>query len=263
MNLFSTMAMVFDFAPFCVFAGKSYLSLKKLQEMDDYNNLSIRNWAVEDRPREKMMTKGIQSLSDAELIALLIGSGTRRVTAVELARQVLNRAGNNLDRLGKFAVSDLRKLKGIGQARAISIVAALELGRRRKLADTPETDKITGSADAFNLMHPLIADLPHEEFWILILNRSNRVIEKRRISQGGITGTVTDIRMILKMAIESLGTSLILCHNHPSGNLQPSDADTAITRRLKESASLMDIALLDHIIIAGKNYFSFADESLI
>jgi DNA repair protein RadC len=231
--------------------------------MDEYANLSIRNWAVEDRPREKMLAKGIQSLSDSELIALLIGSGTRKISAVELARQVLNKAGNNLDKLGKFSISDLKKLKGIGQARAISIVAALELGRRRKLSDSPETNKINGSAEVFNLMHPVLSDLSHEEFWVLILNRSNRVIEKRRISQGGITGTVTDIRMILKMAIENLATSLILCHNHPSGNLQPSDADISITRRLKESASLMDITLLDHIIVAGKNYFSFADENLI
>jgi len=231
--------------------------------MDEYTNLSIRNWAVEDRPREKMMTKGIQSLSDSELIALLIGSGTRKVSAVELARQILNRAGNNLDKLGKFSISDLKKLKGIGQARATSIVAALELGRRRKTTDTPESSKITGSADVFNLMYPVLSDLSHEEFWVLILNRSNRVIESRRISQGGITGTVTDIRMILKMALEDLATSLILCHNHPSGNLQPSEADISVTHRLKEAASLMDITLLDHIIVADKKYFSFADDNLI
>jgi DNA repair protein RadC len=231
--------------------------------MDEYTNLSIRDWAVEDRPREKLIAKGLHSLSDSELIALLIGSGTRKISAVELARQIMNRAENNLDKLAKFSVSDLRKLKGIGLARAISIVAALELGRRRKLADSPVPDKITGSADVFNLMYPLLSDLFHEEFWILIMNRSNKIIEKRRISQGGITGTVTDIRMILKMAIENLATSLILCHNHPSGNLQPSDADITITRRLKESATLMDIALLDHIIVAGKGYYSFADENLI
>lgn len=231
--------------------------------MEEYANLSIKNWAVEDRPREKMLTRGLQSLSDSELIALLIGSGTRKVSAVELARQVLHQAGNNLDKLGKCSVSDLKKLKGIGQARAVTIVAALELGRRRKLTDPPENGKISGSAGVFDLMFPLLSDLSHEEFWILLLNRSNRVIEKRRISQGGITGTVTDIRMILKMALDSLSTSLILCHNHPSGNLQPSDADVSITRRLKESASLMDITLLDHLIVAGKNYFSFADENIL
>jgi DNA repair protein RadC len=210
-----------------------------------------------------MLAKGIQSLSDSELIALLIGSGTRKITAVELARQILNRTGNNLDILGKYSVSDLKKHKGIGQARAITIVAALELGRRRKQADSPDREKITGSADVFNMMHPILSDLSHEEFWILILNRSNRVIDKTKISQGGITGTVTDIRIILKTAIENLATSLILCHNHPSGNLQPSDADISITRRLKESATLMDISLLDHLIIAGKGYFSFADENII
>lgn len=234
-----------------------------LQEMDEYARISIRNWSVEDRPREKMMSKGIQSLSDSELIALLIGSGTREVSAVELARQILNKADNSLDKLGKLSVADLKKLKGIGQARAISIAAALELGRRRTLSESPEACKISGSADVFNMMQSLLADLPHEEFWILILNRSNRVVDKRRISQGGISGTVTDIRMILKMTLEQLGTSLILCHNHPSGNLQPSDADLAITRRLKESAALMDITVLDHIIIAGRKYFSFADDSLI
>ncbi|MBN2813805.1 MAG: DNA repair protein RadC [Bacteroidales bacterium] len=231
--------------------------------MEVYKNLSIRNWALEDRPREKLMAGGTQQLSNAELIALLIGSGTREISAVELARQVLHLANNNLDKLGKYSVSDLTKLKGIGQAKAISIVAALELGRRRKLEDTPDLHKITGSAEVFNLMFPLLGDLTYEEFWVLLLNRSNKVTEKRKISQGGITGTVTDIRLILKMAIDSLSTSLILCHNHPSGNLQPSEADINITRRLKEASSLMDIAVLDHVIIAGRSYYSFADEGII
>jgi DNA repair protein RadC len=231
--------------------------------MEEYKSLSIRNWAVEDRPREKLMAGGTQSLSDAELIALLIGSGTRSISAVDLARQILHMAGNSLDKLGKYSVTDLKKLKGIGQARAVSIVAALELGRRRTAEDLPDIFKITGSADAFRLMHPVLCDLPHEEFWVLFLNRSNKVISKSKISQGGITGTVTDIRLILKTALDQLATSIILCHNHPSGNLQPSDADVSITRRLKESATLMDISLLDHLIIAGRNYFSFADENRI
>jgi DNA repair protein RadC len=231
--------------------------------MEDYKKLSIRNWAVEDRPREKMLARGIQSLSDAELIALLIGSGTRKFSAVDLARQIMNMAGNNLDKLGKYSVTELKKLKGIGQARAISIVAALELGRRRKLADAPACAKINGSSDAYSLMFPVLGDLVHEEFWVLFLNRSNKVIEKQKISQGGITGTVTDIRLILKTAIDNLAISMILCHNHPSGNLQPSDADISITRRLKEASSMMDISLLDHLIIAGKSYYSFADENLI
>lgn len=231
--------------------------------MEDHSHRCIRNWAFEDRPREKMLIKGIQSLSDSELLALLIGSGTRKYSAVDLARQVLNMAGNNLDKLGKYSVSDLRKLKGIGKARATSIVAALELGRRRKMSDTPDELKITGSSDVFSLMTPFLSDLIHEEFWIILLNRSNKIIDKRRISQGGITGTVTDIRMILKLALDSLATGMIICHNHPSGNLQPSDADISITRRIKESAALMDITLLDHVIIAGKAYFSLADENLI
>ncbi len=231
--------------------------------MKEYDNISIRNWALEDRPREKALAGGIQTLSDAELVALLIGSGTRKISAVDLARQILYMAGNSLDQLGKYAVSDLKKLKGIGQAKAITIVAALELGRRRKLDDSPQLTKISSSLEVFDLMHPLLSDLSYEEFWVVFLNRSNKVISKQKISQGGITGTVTDIRLILKLALDKLATSLILCHNHPSGNLQPSEADISITRKLKESALLMDISLLDHVIIAGKSYFSFADENMI
>jgi DNA repair protein RadC len=231
--------------------------------MEDYKSLSIPNWALEDRPREKMVSGGSQNLSDAELIAILIGSGTRKLTAVDLARQILHMAGNNLDKLGKYNISDLKKIKGIGQARAITIVAALELGRRRKNTVKPVDYKITGSADVFSLMFPILGDLAHEEFWALFLNRSNKVLCKSKISQGGITGTVTDIRLILKTALEHLATSMILCHNHPSGNLQPSDADISITRRLKDSSSLMDISLLDHVIVAHNRYFSFADENLI
>ena len=231
--------------------------------MEEYRPLTIRNWAVEDRPREKLVSAGSQSLSDAELIAILIGSGTKNISAVELARRILHTAGNNLDKLGKYSVTDLKKVKGIGLAKAISILAALELGRRRKISDGLNEIKITGSADVFNIMYPITGDLNYEEFWVIYLNRSNKVITKRKISQGGITGTVTDIRIILKNALENLATSIILCHNHPSGNLQPSEADISITRRLKESSTLMDIALLDHLILAGKSYFSFADENLL
>lgn len=231
--------------------------------MEGYKSISIRNWAVEDRPREKLVSCGTQSLSDAELIALLIGSGTRSHSAVDLARQLLHMAGNSLDKLGKYPVGDLTKLKGIGKAKAITIVAALELGRRRKAEELPDPPKINGSADVFRIMQPVLCDLPHEEFWTLFLTRSNRVISKLKISQGGITGTVTDIRLILKTALNQLATSMILCHNHPSGNLQPSEADISITRRLKESASLMDISLLDHLIIGGRGYFSFADENIL
>jgi DNA repair protein RadC len=231
--------------------------------MVEYRKLSIKNWAVEDRPREKMLAKGTQSLSDSELIAILLGSGTSEVSAVDLAKQIMDMAGNDLDKLGRYSVNDLRKIRGVGQARAVSIMAALELGRRRGSSGLSTAPKITDSRDVFDIMDPLLADLHYEEFWVIVLNRSNRVIDKKKISQGGITGTVTDIRLILKTAIENLATSIILCHNHPSGNLQPSEADIAITGRLKESANIMDIALLDHLIVAGKTYFSFADENLI
>jgi DNA repair protein RadC len=223
----------------------------------------IKDWAAEDRPREKMLTKGIQSLSNSELIAILIGSGTRNLSAVELSRKIMDAAGNDLDQLGRFNAPDFMKIKGIGKARAIAIISALELGRRRKLSETTDRLKVTASSDVFELFYPHLADLSHEEFWVLLLNRSNRVIEKRKISQGGISGTVTDIRLILKFAIEGLASSIILCHNHPSGNLQPSEADKQITGKLKESAEIMDLKLLDHIIIAGRQYYSFADENKV
>jgi len=231
--------------------------------MGNYKKLSIKNWAVEDRPRERFLAKGIQSLSDTELIALLIGSGTKEISAVELARQILKNADNSLKQLGKFTVDDLLKLKGIGKAKAISIMAALELGRRRKLSETPAKPKITTSKDVYEELFPLISDLAHEEFWILLLNRANKIIDKYRISQGGTAGTVIDIKIILKRAVEKLASSIILCHNHPSGNLSPSKADINITRKLKESAELMDIKLLDHIIIADNSYFSFIDEGAL
>ena len=210
-----------------------------------------------------MLAKGIQSLSNSELIAILIGSGTKDISAVELARRILGNAGNDLDQLGRFNVSDFTKVKGIGKAKAIAIVSALELGRRRKQSELSDPQKITSSGDAFEALYPHLADLSHEEFWILLLNRSNKIIEKRKISQGGISGTVTDIRLILKCAIEMLASSIVLFHNHPSGNLQPSESDIHITRKLKESSEIMEIKLLDHIIIAGRRYFSFADENLL
>ncbi len=231
--------------------------------MGNYKKLSIKNWAVEDRPRERFLAKGIQSLSDTELIALIIGSGTREISAVELARQILKNADNNLNQLGKFNVDDLLKLKGVGKAKAISVIAAIELGRRRKLSEALERPKITSSKDVYEILFPLISDLAHEEFWILLLNRSNKVIDKYRISQGGIAGTVIDVKIILKRAVEKLASSIILCHNHPSGNLTPSKADINITNKLREAAELMDIKLLDHIIIADNSYFSFIDEGVL
>jgi len=228
--------------------------------MEDYTTLTIKDWAVEDRPREKLLKKGVQSLSDAEIIALLIGSGTRNESAVELSKKVLRSADNNLNQLGKLGVNELIKTKGIGEAKAITIQAALELGRRRKVSDVLIKNKITQSKDVFELFQPIIGDLPHEEFWILLINRSNRIIEKIKISQGGVTGTVIDVKIILKQALEKLASSVILCHNHPSGNRNPSKADNTITNKLKQAAQLMDIQVLDHIIVADIEYFSYADE---
>jgi DNA repair protein RadC len=202
-------------------------------------------------------------LSDAELLAILIGSGTRERSAVDLGRELLSMVNNNLNSLGKLSISDLTKIHGIGNARAITIAAALELGRRRKLAELPELPQIKCSRDVFDLMHPLLSDLQHEEFWILFLNRSNKVINRMKLSQGGISGTVTDIRMIMKKAIENLASGIIACHNHPSGNLSPSESDTRITQKIKDAGNLMDIQLLDHLIISDKDYYSLADNGLV
>jgi DNA repair protein RadC len=231
--------------------------------MSQSRKLSIKDWAKEDRPREKLLRKGIGSLSDAELVALLIRSGSRNESAVELAKQILAGSGNNLHELSKRSVNDLMAYKGMGEAKAISIVAALELGRRRKLAELPEKKKITSSQDVFTIFQPLIGDLPHEEFWVLLLNRSHRIIDRFRTSQGGISGTVIDVRMVLKTALEKLSSAIVLCHNHPSANLTPSEADIQITQKLKEASKMMDIQVLDHLIITDSGYFSFADEGLL
>ncbi|NOQ24747.1 MAG: DNA repair protein RadC [Bacteroidales bacterium] len=228
--------------------------------MENHSSLSIKDWAIEDRPREKLVKKGVQSLSDAEIIAILIGSGSRNESAVELSKKVLKSANNNLNELGKLNIPDLTKMKGIGEAKAITILAALELGRRRKVSEIITKKKITQSKDIFELFQPILGDLPHEEFWILLLNRSNRIIEKLKISQGGVSGTVIDIKIILKQAIEKLASSIILCHNHPSGNRKPSNSDDSITKKLKKGADLLDIQVLDHIIVADVEYFSYADE---
>lgn len=224
---------------------------------------SIKFWALEDRPREKLLKKGIASLSDAELIAILIGSGIKNESAVEISKKILNGSANNLNELAKLTVNDLKKIKGIGEARAITIVAALELGRRRKMEEVIQKKKIGGSRDVFDLFQPLLGDLPHEEFWVLYLNRSNLILDKVKISQGGIAGTVTDIRLIMKQAVDRLAVSIVLCHNHPSGNLKPSEADMRITKKLKESGDILDIAVLDHVIVSDSSYFSFADEGLM
>jgi len=226
-------------------------------------SLKITDWAVEDRPREKLYRKGPSALSDAELLGILIGSGTKHMSAVDLGRELLALAGNNLNNLGKLSIQDIRKIRGIGTARAVAIAAALELGRRRKLAEVPSGIQIKSSKEVFELTEPLLADLKHEEFWILFLNRANKVINQMKLSQGGVSGTVTDVRIIMKKALEYLASGIIVCHNHPSGNLTPSEADIKITRKIKEAGELIDIQLLDHLIISEKNYYSFADNGIL
>ncbi len=228
----------------------------------ELNNIPITNWAEDDKPREKLMLKGKSALSDAELIAILIGSGSRNESAVELSKRILSSVDNNLNALGKLSISKLTTFKGIGEAKAISIVAAMEIGRRRRAEETIELQKITSSKAVFDIMQPVIGELPHEEFWVLYLNNSNKVIYKSQISKGGITGTVADTRIIFKMALEQNATSIILSHNHPSGNLTPSDADIQITKKLKLAANQLEIKILDHIIITENGFFSFNDEGI-
>ena len=226
--------------------------------------LSIKDWAEEDRPREKILLKGISALSDAELLAILIGSGNNNESAVELSQRILFSAGNNLNTLGKFSINQLISgFKGIGVAKAISIVAAMELGKRRKYAEITNREQITCSRDIFEYFHPIFCDLQHEEFWILILNRGNKIIDKVRISQGGVSQTVVDNKLILKEALDRLASGVVLCHNHPSGNVRPSRDDDLVTQKIKECCRLFEIVVLDHIIIADNDYYSYADEGKI
>lgn len=231
--------------------------------MDEYKKLNIKEWAVEDRPREKLMLNGPRSLSDAELLAILIGSGNLNESAVELTRRILTSVGNDLNELSRKSVDYLKSFKGIGDAKAITIAAALELGKRRKEAGVFNTKTITGSRDAFDYFQPKLGDLNHEEFWVMVLDRGNKIKETFMASQGGITGTVTDVKIIVKTALEKLANSIILCHNHPSGNIQPSDADRKITKKIVEASKYLDIQVLDHIIIGQKSYLSFADEGML
>lgn len=230
---------------------------------DIEKHLGIKAWAEEDRPREKLLLKGKTALSDAELIAILIGSGSRDETAVELSKRILSSASNNLNQLGKMSIVDLQKFKGIGEAKAISIAAALELGRRRKETDAVKRVKVTASSVVFENMREVMEDLPHEEFWVLLLNRGNQILERVNISKGGVSQTVVDTKIVFKMAIDKLASSIILCHNHPSGNLKPSDADIQLTKKLKEAGRILDLPVLDHLIFADNTYFSFADEGLL
>lgn len=225
--------------------------------------IGIKMWAEADRPREKLLINGRRHLTDAELIAILIGSGNRNETAVDLSKRILGAVNNDLYVLGKASVKDLSKFKGIGEAKAIAIVAALELGRRKKEADNRDVLKIATSADAFSVLLPVYADLNHEEFWILILNQANYLIGKQLISKGGMAGTVADPKVIFKTALEHNAAYVILSHNHPSGNLKPSQQDILITKKLVEAGKMLDLYVLDHLIVTNKLFYSFGDEGLI
>ncbi len=227
------------------------------------SSFSIKNWSQDDQPREKLRDKGRAALSDAELVAILIGSGNREESAVALCKRILASVDNNLSELGKLSIAELMTFKGIGEAKAISITAALELGRRRRGEEALQKHKISSSASVFELLQPIIGELPHEEFWIIYLNNSNKVIQKGQLSKGGITGTLVDVRLVLKKALEVRATGIILAHNHPSGMLKPSEADKQITQKLKTAGESLDIKVLDHLIITEKAYFSFADENLM
>jgi DNA repair protein RadC len=225
----------------------------------------IKSWAEEDRPREKLLLKGKHTLSESELIAILLRTGTRESDAVKLAKELLSKVKNDLHELSRFSVKDLLSLgiKGLGETKAITIVAALELGRRRQSSAARELQKITSSREAFEILHPLLADKPHEEFWILLLNRAGKLLEKIPLSSGGLTGTVADSRLIFEHALKSKATSIMLCHNHPSGSLAPSQLDIDLTRKLSRAGETLDIKVLDHLIIGGGSYYSFADEGMM
>ncbi len=222
----------------------------------------INQWAEDDRPREKLLLKGKSALSDSELLAILIGSGSRNESAVQLCQRILKSVDNNLNQLGKLTVAQLTSFKGIGEAKAISIVAALELGRRRRAEESTQLKQITSSKSVFEMMQPIIGELPHEEFWVLYLNNSNKVIQKTQVSRGGLTGTLVDIRLVFKTAIEHHAVAAILCHNHPSGKLQASEPDKQITQKLKTAGATLDVQILDHVIVTEQGYFSFQDEGI-
>jgi len=227
------------------------------------SKVSIKNWQNDDRPREKLLLKGKQALSNAELIAILIGSGNTKESAVELAQRIMQSVDNNLINLSRLRINDLMKFKGIGEAKAITIVGAMELGRRRREEEVKEKKKISSSKDVFEVFQPNLADSPFEEFWILLVNRANKIIGKYQISQGGVSGTIADPKRIFHLALENLASGIILCHNHPSGNIQPSQPDIKLTKKIKEGSLLLEINLLDHIIIGDENYYSFADNGMM
>lgn len=222
----------------------------------------INQWAEDDRPREKFVLKGKSALSDSELLAILIGSGSRNESAVQLCQRILASSNNNLTQLGKLTIKQLTDFKGIGEAKAISIAAALELGRRRRLEEGFELDKVTSSKSVFEIMHPIIGDLMHEEFWVLYLNNSNKVVHKAQISKGGMAATIVDVRIVFKIALENNAMSILLVHNHPSGKLMASEPDIQITKKIKLAGQHLEVKVLDHIIITDKGYYSFNDEGI-
>jgi DNA repair protein RadC len=232
-------------------------------EKQHSQNLTIKNWAEEDRPREKLLLKGKSILSNAELIAILIGSGTKTMSAVDIGMAILAEFDNDLNKIARLTVAELMKFNGIGEARAITIVSALELGRRRKDTDHKKNMRITCAKETYDFIAPDLLDLRHEEFWVIFLKRNNEVIKKEKISAGGVAGTVVDRKIIFNKALECLASYMILVHNHPSGNLKPSNEDIQITKQLKEAGKLMDIPVVDHLIFTDASYFSFADESMI
>jgi len=224
---------------------------------------SIKHWSDDDKPREKLVQKGKSVLSDAELIAILIGSGSRNESAVELAKRILASVNNNLNELGKLSIKQLMQFKGIGEAKAVTIAAALEMGRRRRGEDAQKVTKINSSRDAFDLLRPKMGELEHEEFWILYLNNANKVLHSSQLSKGGLTGTLVDVRIVMRQALEVGAVALVLAHNHPSGTLRPSEEDRKVTQKLKRASEVLDVKVLDHLIITQKDYFSFADEGIL
>lgn len=224
---------------------------------------SIKSWAEEDRPREKMLAKGKEALSNAELIAILIGSGNSKETAVDLSKRILHDSKDNLIELSRLTINDLMKYNGIGEAKAVSIAAALELGRRRRFSEALEKPSIKNSQIAYECFYGHLSDLNHEQFWIMLLNNANKIIKLEKIGVGGMTGTTADPKKIFKSALENNAASVMLCHNHPSGNVIPSNADKQITNNLVKAGQFLEIKILDHIIIGNDNYFSFADEGLL
>ncbi|OOV29201.1 hypothetical protein BXU11_04570 [Flavobacterium sp. LM5] len=226
-------------------------------------NFPITHWSEDDKPREKMMLKGKSALSDAELVAILIGSGSRNESAVALSKRILASVSNNLSSLGKQSLAQLMEFKGIGEAKAITIAAALELGRRRKEENPLELVKVTSSKVMYQEMYPIIGELAHEEFWVVYLNNANKIIFKAQLSKGGITGTIVDVRLVFKIALEQNAVAIVLAHNHPSGKLQASEADIQVTKRIKNAGQQLDIPVLDHVIVTEHGYFSFADEGIL